>query len=194
MIKLNKFSLGYIYVKLVKQAGSPDYIARGVAIGLMVGMVIPFGLQIPVAIVLAFILKAAKIPAFACTWVTNHITIFFIYPVQCWIGSYLIANPLSFEVIKEKLKVITHGPSWTSLIFKGQFSAGFETLWNQITTAFEALGGQIVASFFVGGFLFGIILAVPGYFFSLYWVKQYRKLKEKKLKRRQEKLKAAQTT
>jgi len=193
MIRLNKFSLGYIYVKLVKQAGTPDYIARGVAIGLMVGMVIPFGLQIPVAIALAFLLKAAKIPAFACTWVTNHITIFFIYPVQCWIGSYLIGNPLSFEVIEEKLKVITHGPSWTSELFDGKIIMAFETLFKQFITSFEALGGQIVASFFVGGFLFGTILAVPGYFLSLYWVKQYRKLKEKKLKKRREKLKDAQT-
>lgn len=172
MIRLKKFSLGYIYVKLVKQAGSPDYIARGVAIGLMVGMVIPFGLQIPIAIALAFLLKAAKIPAFACTWVTNHITVFFIYPVQCWIGSYLIGNPLQLEKVEKQLEAVINERTWASL---------------------SALGGQLIASFFAGGFLFGIILAVPGYFFSLYWVKQYRKLKEKKLKRRQEKLKAAQT-
>ncbi len=172
MIKLNKFSPGYIYVKLVKQAGSPDYIARGVAIGFMVGLVIPFGLQIPVAIALAFLLKAAKIPAFACTWVTNHVTIFFIYPVQCWIGSYLIGNPLQLDKVEKQLQTLLNERTWSSL---------------------TALGGQIVASFFVGGFLFGIILAVPGYFFSLYWVKQYRKLKEKKLKKRLEKLKEAQT-
>jgi len=173
MIRLNKFSLGYIYVKLVKQAGTPDYIARGVAIGLMVGMVVPFGLQMPIAIVLAFILKAAKIPSLACTWVTNHLTIFFLYPVQCWIGSYLIGNPLQLEKVEKQLKTVINERTWASL---------------------NALGGQIVASFFVGGFLFGIILAVPGYFLSLYWVKKYRELKEKKLKCRQEKLKAAETT
>jgi len=171
MIKLKKFSPTYIYVKLVKQAGSPDYIARGVAIGFMVGMVIPFGLQVPIAILLAFILKAAKIPAFACTWVTNHVTIFFIYPAQCWIGSYLIGNPLQLEKVEKQLENVLNERTWASL---------------------SALGGQVVASFFAGGFLFGVILAVPGYFFSLYWVKKYRILKEKKLERRKEKLKAAQ--
>ena len=173
MIRLNKFSPGYIYVKLVKQAGAPDYIARGVAIGFMVGMIIPFGLQMPTALLLAFILKAAKIPSLACTWVTNHFTIFIIYPVQCWIGSYLIGNPLQLAKVEKQLEVVVNERTWASL---------------------NALGGQVVASFFAGGFLFGIILAVPGYFFSLYWVKKYRELKEKKLKRRQEKLKAAQTT
>lgn len=171
MIKLKKFSLGYIYVKLVKQGGAPDYIARGVAIGFMVGMVIPFGLQVPIAILLAFIFKGAKIPAFACTWVTNHVTVFFIYPVQCWIGSYLIGNPLQLAKVEKQLDAVINERTWASL---------------------SALGGQVVASFFAGGFLFGIILAVPGYFISLYWVKKYRVHKELKLKRRKEKLKAAQ--
>ncbi|MBU8901629.1 MAG: DUF2062 domain-containing protein [Victivallales bacterium] len=172
MFRFKKFSPKYIYVKLVKQAGSPDYIARGVAIGFMVGMLIPFGLQIPTAIALAFLLNAAKIPAFACTWVTNHITIFFIYPAQCWVGSYLIGNPLKLANIEKQLETVINERTWASL---------------------SALGGQVVASFFAGGFLFGTILAVPGYFFSLYWVKKYRKFKELKLKRRKEKLKAAQT-
>jgi uncharacterized protein (DUF2062 family) len=92
--------------------------------------------------------------------------------VQCWIGSYLIGNPLQLEKVEKQLQTVLNERTWSSL---------------------TALGGQIVASFFVGGFLFGIILAVPGYFFSLYWVKQYRKLKEKKLKKRREKLKEAQT-
>lgn len=172
MFRFKIFSPKYIYVKLVKQAGAPDYIARGVAIGFMIGMVIPFGLQMPTALLLAFLLKAAKIPAFACTWVTNHITIFFIYPVQCWVGSYLIGNPLHLAKIEKQLETVINERTWASL---------------------SALGGQVVASFFAGGFLFGTILAVPGYFFSLYWVKKYRERKELKLKRRQEKLKAAQT-
>ena len=171
MIKLRKYSLGYLYIKLARQAGEPDYIARGVAIGLFVGLLIPFGVQIPVAIGLAFIFKAAKIPAFACTWVTNHFTVFIIYPVQCWIGSYLIGSPLSFENVEKQLKVVIDERTWASL---------------------KALGGQLVASFFAGGFLFGIVLAIPGYFIALYLVKKYRKLKEVKLKRRREKLMATE--
>lgn len=172
MFRFKNFSPKYIYVKLVKQTGSPDYIARGVAIGFMIGMVIPFGLQIPTALLLAFLFKAAKIPAFACTWVTNHITIFFIYPAQCLVGSYLIGNPLHLAKLEQQLENVINERTWASL---------------------SALGGQVIASFFAGGFLFGTILAVPGYFFSLYWVKKYRERKEIKLKRRQEKLKATQT-
>lgn len=171
MLKLNKYSLGYLYIKLARQTGDPDYIARGVAIGLFVGLLIPFGVQIPVAIALAFIFKGAKIPAFACTWVTNHFTVFIIYPVQCWIGSYLIGKPLSFENVEKQLKVVIDERTWAAL---------------------KTLGGQLTASFFAGGFLFGVLLAVPGYFVALYLVKKYRKLKEAKLKRRREKLMASE--
>ncbi|MDD5727974.1 MAG: DUF2062 domain-containing protein [Victivallales bacterium] len=170
MKKIRKFSWSYIYVKLMKQSGAPDYIARGVAIGLMVGLVMPFGFQIVVAIPLAFLLKGAKIPAFACTWVTNQATILIIYPVQCWIGSYLIGNPLRFATVENTLKTVFKEQTWSSL---------------------AALGGQIVASFFAGGFLFGVLLAVPGYFVSLFLVKKYRALKELKHHRRREKMKTA---
>jgi hypothetical protein len=51
------------------------------------------------------------------------------------------------------------------------------------------LGEQVVFAFFAGGLLGGILLAVPGYFISLYLVKKYRLLKELKLKHRQRKLK-----
>ncbi|MDD5729392.1 MAG: DUF2062 domain-containing protein [Victivallales bacterium] len=167
MLKLNKYSFAYLYVRLVRQAGEPDYIARGVAIGLLTGLIIPFGFQIPVAIALAFVFKAAKIPAFACTWVTNHFTIFIIYPVQCWVGSYLIGNPLHFIKVEKQLEAVIAEPAWTT---------------------FKSLGAQFVASFFAGGILFGILLAVPGYFVTLLLVKKYRKLKELKLKRRRRKL------
>lgn len=168
MKKVRKFSMAYIYMKLVRQSGAPDYIARGVAIGFMVGMVVPISLQTFVAIPLAFALKAAKIPAFACTWVTNPISVIFIYPIQCWIGSYLIGSPLTLQKSEQMLENVVHNFTWD---------------------AFSSLGWQIVVSFFAGGILFGAILAVPGYFISLYWVKKYREIKERKLKRRREKLK-----
>lgn len=170
MLKLNKYSLGYLYVKLARQSGEPEYIARGVAIGLFIGLFIPFGIQIPIAIVLAFAFKAAKIPAFACTWVTNHFTVFVIYPLQCWIGSYIIGTPLHFKQVEIQLKAVLNELTWT---------------------AFKALGTQFVASFFAGGLLFGVLAAIPGYFISLFLVKKFRKLKELKLKHRRRKLEKA---
>jgi hypothetical protein len=83
----------------------------------------------------------------------------------------LIGSPLSFENVEKQLKVVIDERTWAAL---------------------RALGGQLVASFFAGGFLFGVLLAIPGYFVALYLVKKYRKLKELKLKRRREKLTATE--
>ncbi|QSH41792.1 DUF2062 domain-containing protein [Lentisphaerota bacterium ZTH] len=163
MKKISKHSLAYYYFKLVKQSGNPEYIARGVSLGFFVGLLIPFGAQIIVVLPLAILFKAAKIPAVACTFVTNHVTIFFIYPFQCWVGSYLIARPLTMKAVEHMFKEVLEQKTLSSLF---------------------ALGKEVVISFFAGGFLFGLLLAVPGYVISLYLVKAYRRRKEEKKKRK----------
>ncbi|MFA7229964.1 MAG: DUF2062 domain-containing protein [Victivallaceae bacterium] len=164
MKKLNKKTLAYYYYKLVKQSGEPEYLARGVAIGLAVGFFIPFGLQLAVAIPLSFLFKAAKIPAIAFTFVTNQLTIFFIYPIQCFVGGYLIANPFEYAEIREMFVEVLKKQSFEELF---------------------ALGGQIVTAFFAGGALFALMSAIPGYFIALWMVKRHRLHKEEK---RQQKL------
>lgn len=45
-----------------------------------------------VVIPLAFLLRAAKVPAVAFTFVSNHFSIIVLYPLQCYLGSYLISG------------------------------------------------------------------------------------------------------
>ncbi|MCP3964891.1 MAG: DUF2062 domain-containing protein [Lentisphaerae bacterium] len=163
MKKISKHSLAYYYFKLVKQAGDPEYIARGVALGFFVGLFVPFGAQIIVVLPLAIIMKAAKIPAVACTFITNHVTIFLIYPLQCWIGSYVIGHPLTLKAVEHLFKEVLEEKTFSSLF---------------------ALGKEVVISFFAGGLLFGLVLAIPGYFISLSLVKAFRKRKEEKKRRK----------
>jgi uncharacterized protein (DUF2062 family) len=163
MKKLNKKSITYYYFKLVKQQGTPEYIARGVAVGLFIGFFVPFLFQMVCAFALAVLVKAAKIPALACTWVTNQFTIIFIYPVQCYIGSYLIGNPLTYQHIKTVFVDVFKHPGYNSLM---------------------ELGSAVVLSFFAGGLLFGVVSAVIGYFVALKMVIRHRQRKEqKKLKK-----------
>jgi uncharacterized protein (DUF2062 family) len=160
MKKLNKRSLAYYYFKLVKQSGEPDYIARGVGLGLFIGLFIPFGLQIAVVLPLAVFLKAAKIPAVAFTFITNQITIFVIYPVQCVVGSYLVGHPMHYSHFKNMLK--------------GVFKA--DTIMEKFNALFE-MGKEVVIAFFAGGALFGIVIGVAGYFLALWLVKRHRRKK-----------------
>ncbi len=143
----------YCYLKLMRNAGSPEYIGRGVALGLFIGFFIPMCLQILVVIPLAFLLKAAKVPAVAFTFVSNHFSIIVIYPLQCYLGSYLIFRPFRYAELETRLHQMIVERSWA---------------------AFRALGADVVLSFFAGGLLFGIPAAVVGYRITVRQVRRYR--------------------
>ncbi len=157
--------LKYYYYKLVRQAGTPEYLARGMALGLFIGFLIPMGGQIIVVLVLAVWLKASKILAIAGTMVTNWFTVIIIYPLQCLIGSYLLFHPLKYSALQEQFRGLTENFSYSAL-------------W--------ALGLEIAVPFFVGGLFLGIIAGFAGYRITLSLVREYRKHKEL---RRQKKLK-----
>jgi uncharacterized protein len=160
MKKLSRSSIAYYYIKLVKQKGTPDYLSRGVAIGLFVGFFVPFLGQMVSAFVLAFIFKAAKVPAMAFTWITNYFTIPIIYPIQCLVGSYIICRPFSYEQLKTLFSDFIKKP-------------GFDT--------FSALGTDVAISFFAGGLLFGMISGIIGYYVSLLMINRHReKVKQRK--------------
>lgn len=58
----------YYYLKVMRNSGSPEYIARGAALGIFIGFAVPIGFQIAAAVPLAFMLKGAKIPAVVLTF------------------------------------------------------------------------------------------------------------------------------
>ena len=157
----------YYYNKAVREKGSPEYIARGWGIGMFIGFAVPFGLQLLVSIPLSFLLKGSKLGATVGTLATNHFTIFIIYPFQCWLGSYLIGNPLSFSEISSGLEEVIKNQDYQTLFL---------------------LGKELVVSFFVGGFLLAFISTPICYYLVKTLVIRYRAAKEKRRLKKQEKL------
>ena len=130
--------------KMVHEKHSPEYIARGWAIGMFCGCAIPFGLQLLVSIPAAFLIKGSKIGSVVGTLITNHFTIFVIYPVQCWIGNRLLGGSLSYAEINNALAEVVHERSFSSLMH---------------------LGGDLMAAFFLGGALFAAVMTPITYWF-----------------------------
>ena len=157
-----KVTLRKYYKKAVLDKGTPEYIARGWALGMFCGLAIPFGAQLMFSIPLSFLLKGSKIGATLGTLVTNHVTIFFIYPFQCYVGNKLIGGELSMNYVNEVMQGVVESGKLESLM---------------------KLGMQLVISFFVGGFLFALIAAPPTYFLTKKLVVLFR---EKRMKRKQE--------
>ena len=151
-----KAKLSALYDKIVKERKSAEFIARGWALGVFVGSVIPFGIQIYIALPLSFLLKGSKIGALTGTLISNPLTIFFLYPAQCWMGSRLLGKDISWEAISEALKgVLTH-QNWSSL---------------------SQLSGNLVTSFFAGGLLLAAVATPLTYFIVLHLVRNYRRVR-----------------
>lgn len=140
------------YLKLMRHRGTPAYVGRGVAAGLFSAFITPIG-QMPLALLLALLVRGAKGSALLATWVTNPFNMPVVYSVQCYLGSFIIGDPLSYTLIKRLVSDILHNPSMET--------AG-------------ALGGELIASFLAGGILLGIAAAVPGYFITAEMVRRYR--------------------
>ena len=151
-----KAKLSELYDKIVKERKSAEFIARGWALGVFVGSVIPFGIQIYIALPLSFLLKGSKIGALTGTLISNPLTILFLYPAQCWMGSRLLGKDISWDAISEALKgVLTH-QDWSSL---------------------SQLSGHLVTSFFAGGLMLAAVFTPLAYFLVLHLVRNYRRVR-----------------
>jgi hypothetical protein len=117
---LNKRAVKYVYLRVMKLSGSPEYIARGMAIGFFTAFFVLFSLQMLIAFPLLLLFRAARIPALLCTWISSPLTIPFHYSFQCYIGSYLIQRPLSYGAVKELLGCLINDPFWSSFITPGR--------------------------------------------------------------------------
>ena len=152
-----KRSINYLYYKIVRAGGSPDYIARGWAIGMFIGCVIPMSFQLMISVPLSFLLKGSKIGAVLGTFITNPISIIFIYPLQCFAGSKLTGGNLTLEAARNAMKGVLQDQSWENL---------------------SSLGTDLLVSFFAGGLLMAIVLTPITYLTVYQAVVRYRKIRD----------------
>ena len=155
------------YFKIVREKASPEYIARGWSIGMFFGCLIPIGGQLLCSIPAAFLLKGSKIGAVLGTFLTNQITVFFIYPVQCYAGAKLIGLDLTYGDIKIKLKDIVDASNFREFV-----------------EATKTLAGDLTVAFFVGGAIMAVVLTPLTYVGVKRMVVAYRIRTEKRRRKR----------
>lgn len=160
---MKKFSLRRLYFKVMQQEGTPESVGRGIAIGLFTGFLLPIGTQTIPALFLAFLFKANKALTWLFTCVSNPVSVFFLYPIQCYTGSWLIFRPMTLEDLNHKFGAIANADGM-----------------KEAAQAFWALGSEIMITFFVGGLFYGVIFAGFGYWMGSRLVRAYRARKEKK--------------
>ncbi len=152
------------YLKLVNHEGSPDYTARGVAIGLFACFFAPTFTQVITALALAYLFRGNKILAVALTFITNPYTSPVLCPFQCWVGSVALGAPITYAEIAHTFQSILSAHTMADLLIIG-----------------KELGKEYLIPFIVGGALLGVVSGVIGYFVTLWLVAIYRR--RRKLRR-----------
>ena len=124
-------------VRFVRLRGLPEEIAKGVALGIFIGMTPTFGLQMAIALFFAYLLKENRLAAILGVWITNPITAPIIYAIEYEMGRIIL------------------GMDRASLPQEFTFRAYAELGWN------------ILLPIWVGGLVAGIILGALAYFITL---------------------------
>ena len=143
-----------VYERFVKIRGKPREIALGFALGIFIGMTPTMGIQMPIAVLFAAMLKWSKISAAFGVWITNPITSPFIYGITYLVGAKLLGlksiltvpDDLNWSIVKE---ILINAP-------------------------------VILGALTVGGIIVGLPLAILSYYLSYAAVNKYQqRIKDK---------------
>ncbi len=132
---VRQFKLNFI--RLIRLRAAPDDIAKGLALGVFIGMTPTFGAQMVIALFFAFLLKENKIAALVGVWITNPLTAPFIYALEYESGRMLMGMDRPHLVIN--------------------FS--YETL--------QILGWDVIVPLCVGSLVLGLLTAALTYAVTL---------------------------
>jgi len=159
------------FIKLFRQEGSPECIARGAALGLLAAFLIPIGTHTVMILALGFLFRCNKITAMGVTFtISNEITIPVIYPLQCLMGSYILQDPLSLLEVRELLSELYNDFTWG-------------TCW--------MVAKEIGIPFVIGGGIMAGITMPIGYVMALSFARKLKARHEAKMQRRKELAEAA---
>jgi uncharacterized protein len=145
-------------IRLTRIQESSDAVARGMALGLFIGMTPTFGVQMPLALLFSWLLRESKVAALIGVWNTNPLTAPFIYGLEYEIGRSLLGTP------------------HLTLNFDFGFSALFE------------LGWQVMAPIWVGSLVLGVPVALIGYALTLRFIPSMRNWRISRWPRRRKEL------
>jgi uncharacterized protein len=147
---------------LVGLRGSPEAIARGIAIGLFVAFTPTIGVQLILAAALATLLGASRAAALVPVWITNPVTIPPIYGFTYMVGSWFFPGPPANRVA-EVMRGL--GGKLRKL-----------EIWDVAdqVRAMIALGRDIFIPLWIGGIVVGLCVALTVYFPAVVVVRRSR--------------------
>ena len=163
----------YYFLKIKRLRGDSASLARGVAVGVFIGITPTIPLHTVSILLLSFPFRASKISGLLASWfVSNPVTFIPQYYFSWLIGDYLLPGILTWEKIDSIMITISSGASFMVVI-----------------SELGMLGADALSVLLLGGCVLATPFTAAGYFLSLNF---FRVIAEKRKKRRARKEKNAQ--
>lgn len=105
------------YYKIVRIDDPPDKIARGVAIGVFMGIFPTFGLGIVFAVIAAYILKANRAAAVVGSFIMNPFTTPFFWALSSAVGAVIFWEHRELVMSGIKNHHFLNGIGWAYVVF-----------------------------------------------------------------------------
>ncbi len=164
---MNRRFFRYYYLRFIRLQGDPREIARGVALGVFIGITPTIPLHTIVILMLAIFCRASKIAGLLASYlVSNPITFFFQYYFSWRLGTWLTPYELRWEQIHELMAIITGHSGFSETLLE-----------------VSKLGWNAIVVMLVGGIILAVPFTIPSYFLSLFF---YKKLRDKRQSLRDE--------
>ena len=159
-VKIKRFAQ-HLYLKILRVKARPSTVAMGFACGIFAGCLPtlpPLPLQTGVSLGLSFILRGNVVTALVSMWISNPLNWVFFYFVQWRIGKFILPSAVAdHHDIPEKVQINFLTASW-----------------------------ELIITLFVGGIVLGIVLSIPSYFISKWFIIRYREERALRILKKQE--------
>ena len=150
-----KRKLRFVYLKIIRLGDPPEIIARGAALGVLMGILPTFGLGGLLSLGLAFVLRANKAAAILGSLVMNPVTSPFFWGISAALGSFIMREDRA-ELLRR-----LHGVNGENILKNiGWFTAVYMT-------------GNVIIS---------AVFTVISYYLVKIWVTEHRRHKAAKRK------------
>ena len=171
-------ALRFVKFRILHVDDSPERIAKGLATGLFISYLPLIGIQMILAWAAAALLRANKIVAVLCVWISNPFTIVPIYYPSYILGRWLFGLSSKKHLIdpEEIEDLFEETLSFYRLLTEFHDMA----FWKEVSSALMKIGLET----FVGGIIFGSVVAAAGYTLGYHSVIAYRRRKQKKKEKR----------
>ena len=170
----------YVKHRVRRLPGTPEFIARGVFIGVFVCFTPFFGLHMVLAAILALLFNASILAALIGTFLGNPLTYVLIGVMAINLGNFILGQDANLSCADASM-----GAQFWQAIKDLWYN--FMAIFSTNTAEWESLGcffANVFLPYMLGGLIPGLIAGAVSYFICLPIIRVYQKRRLKRLKKR----------